>query len=48
MAPTTEKFLNDIMNIVGRITKTIINSSKILDFEGTLKDMEKYGFDLIE
>ena len=48
MVPTTEKFIHDIMLVVNKISKSIIRSSKILDFEGTLKDMEKYGFNLIE
>lgn len=48
MVPTTEKFLLNIMNVVNKISKSILNASRILDFEGTLKDMEKYGFNLIE
>jgi hypothetical protein len=48
MVPTTEKFLNDLMNVINKISKSIINASTILDFEGTLKDMEKYGFNLIK
>jgi len=48
MVPTTETFLTNLMNIVNKISKSIINASRILDFDGTLKDMEKYGFNLIE
>lgn len=48
MLPTREKFVEDIMGIVNRITRSIINASKILDLEGVLRDMEKYGFNIIK
>ncbi len=44
MLPTKERFIAEIMNSVNKITDLIIDSCSILDFEGILRDEEKYGF----
>jgi hypothetical protein len=44
MLPFKEKFEYDIMSSVYKIEEQIIDYSTILDFEGTLRDVEKYGF----
>ncbi len=46
MIPNRNKFLNDIMRSIEHILEQIIENSKILDFEGSLRDIEKYGFKL--
>lgn len=48
MVPSKEKFVNDIMFAIKNIMFSIINSSEILDYQGILRDFEKYGLNLIE
>lgn len=48
MVPSAEIFVNDIMKCLKRMLNAIIYASQIIDHEGTLKDKEKYGKNLIE
>ena len=44
MVPKKNQFFNEITKSIQNIERNIIKSSKILDFEGPLRDVEKYGF----
>lgn len=44
MLPFKERFEQEIMNSMHKIVEQIILNSQILDFEGSLRDIEKYGF----
>jgi hypothetical protein len=48
MLPNKEKFVNDIISSILNMSKLIINASRVLDFEGILRDFEKYGYSLIK
>ena len=47
MLPTKQAFVSQIMNAVSKITQSMVNASKVIDFRGSLKDFEKYGFNLL-
>ncbi|CAF0731757.1 unnamed protein product, partial [Brachionus calyciflorus] len=47
MLPNQNTFVNEIMKSIRKMLNAIIYASKIIDFEGTLKDNEKYGYSLI-
>lgn len=44
MLPRKNIFINEIMKSIKNVEQNIINTSKVLDFEGSLRDLEKYGF----
>lgn len=44
MLPFKERFEHEIMSSIYKIEDQIIDYSTILDFEGPLRDIEKYGF----
>lgn len=48
MIPFKEVFVSKIMDCISKIGKSVINASKLIDFEGVLRDVEKYGFSLIK
>jgi hypothetical protein len=48
MVPSKDYFISEIINSISNIGKSIVNSSKIVDFEGKIRDIEKYGHNLIE
>ena len=48
MVPGRAKFVTDVMNAINNIRKSIINASKLVDFEGSLHDLEIYGFKIIK
>ena len=48
MVPSHDHFVNEIMRCIKRMLNYIIDTSQIIDFEGTLKDNEKYGHFLIK
>ena len=43
MLPSKERFEQEITNSMRKIVEQIIENSKILDFEGSIRDVEKYG-----
>lgn len=47
MLPTKQAFASQIMNAVKKICLSIENASRVIDFRGSLKDFEKYGFNLL-
>lgn len=47
MVPSKPAFVSQIMNAVRKICESIENASRIIDFRGSLKDFEKYGFNLL-
>lgn len=47
MVPLKSAFVSQIMRAVSEIANSVTDASKIIDFKGTLKDVEKYGFDLL-
>ena len=44
MLPFKEKFEHEITNSLLSIVEQIISNSSILDFEGSMRDVEKYGY----
>jgi hypothetical protein len=48
MVPSTELFIHDIVKCIKQMLNYILNAAKIIDFEGAIKDHEKYGHHLIE
>ena len=44
MLPKTDVFIEEVMNSVMKIENDMTEASKTLDFEGALRDVEKYGF----
>jgi hypothetical protein len=46
MHPTKDKYLSTIVGSVVNVSSTIIEASKIVDFKGILRDIEKYGFEM--
>ena len=44
MIPSKDKFIDQIMNTVNQMELSIVDASKIIDFEGVIRDEEKYGF----
>lgn len=48
MVPSTEVFVSEIVKCIKRILNAIIFASQIIDYEGIIKDKEKYGRALIK
>ena len=48
MQPGKEQFVSDFMVNVDSMVKIMVDSSKILDYEGVVNDFEKYGGSLSE
>ncbi len=48
MLPNREKFVREVMNSVRKIKSDMMEASRIIDFEGALRDVEKYGFNVKE
>ena len=46
MVPGAEVFVARVMDSVRRVEADMIRASRIVDFEGALRDREKYGFDV--
>lgn len=44
MWPSKELYLSTIVGALVNVSKCIVTNSAILDLEGTLRDIEKYGF----
>jgi len=44
LLPFKEKFEHEITNSLLSIVEQIISNSSILDFEGSMRDVEKYGY----
>lgn len=44
MYPSKNRYLSTIVGAVVNVSRTIVHSSKILDFKGVMRDIEKYGF----
>jgi hypothetical protein len=43
MHPTKDTYLSTIVGSVVNVSSTIIEASKIVDFKGIIRDVEKYG-----
>ncbi|RNA21294.1 dynein heavy chain domain-containing 1-like [Brachionus plicatilis] len=48
MVPNADIFVIDIMKCIKRMLNAVIYASQIIDYEGTIKDKEKYGKTLID
>lgn len=48
MSPSKEVFIEEITYAIQSIGRCMIKSSEIIDLQGMLRDIEKYGFQVIE
>lgn len=48
MVPPKDKFIEDIITNIKNISDMIVESSKVIDFKGVLRDTEKYGHKPLE
>ena len=46
MFPSSEKLVEEMARAMKRVETTILDASRILDFEGSLRDVEKYGYNV--
>ena len=46
MLPKKEAFVSQVMHSVHRIEDDIVAACQMIDFNGVLRDVEKYGFSI--